>query len=228
MIDVATTTWPNHPLRFDYFRRTMESLQANLWASRHKLRMICSAETAQDTQHRWMGRELEEFCAVHHIDLHWHDAAPNLGANLNQAIRLCPDELIYVQQDDWCLDHKLDLSPGAEFLTEHQEVDLLRYSWPDNDRMRPTFIPQADGWRRIDIRGRWPYGDDPHLRRQDFMRKWGWYLEGGRHASASSDLMTKLRRGNANIRVADRCYYHHFGKISSYPAAVESRPGRRR
>ena len=107
-------------------------------------------------------------------------------------------------------------------------VDLLRYSWPDTDRMRPTFIDQPDGWRRIDVQGKWPYGDDPHLQRVHFTAKWGEFLEGGPHASASAALMFKLRTRNANIRVADKNYYHHFGQISSYPREQETREGRRR
>ncbi|GAF73484.1 unnamed protein product, partial [marine sediment metagenome] len=95
-------------------------------------------------------------------------------------------------------------------------------------RMRPRFQDQPDGWRRIATGQTWLYGDDPHLRRADFMAKWGWYLEGGVHASASSNLMSKLKKGNANIRVADKCYHHHFGKISSYPRSREFRAGRRR
>lgn len=228
MIDVAICTWPNHPERFDYFQRMIESLTTNLIASRHMLRFFCSAETAHDPDFEWMGSGLSCLCEMMGIELHWRDAPPNLGANMNAAIRMCSAPIIFVQQDDWCLDHPLDLSPGAEFMLEHKEVDLLRYCWPDNDRMRPTFIDQPDGYRRINMRGRWPYGDEPHMQRQDFVQKWGEFLEGGIHASASSALMTKLRDGKANIRVADKNYYHHFGKISSYPREVEKREGRRR
>ena len=228
MIDVALVTWPNHPLRLKYFRATVDALWRNLTACRHKLQFVCSAETARDTDSQWMGDDLQAYCEEHGINLHWRDAKPNLGANMNNAIRLCSAPLILVQQDDWILDHPLDLSPGADFITGRRSVDLLRYCWPDNDRMRPTFIDQPDGWRRIDMRGRWPYGDEPHLQRQDFVTKWGKFLEGGHHASASSALMAKLRRGNANIRVADKNYYHHFGQISSYPRDQESRKGRRR
>jgi len=228
MIDVAICTWPNHPQRMAYFSRMMNSLEDHLGAGRHTLQYFCSAESARDPMFEWMGGELEVFCEMAGIALQWRDAEPNLGANMNAAIRMCTAPLIFVQQDDWCLDHPLDLSPGAEFLMQHEEVDLLRYCWPDNDRMRPTFIDQPDGYRRIDMRGRWPYGDEPHMQRRDFVTKWGEFLEGGGHASASYALTQKLRAGNANIRVADKNYYHHFGQISSYPRAVEKREGRRR
>lgn len=228
MIDVAICTWPNHPLRLEYFIRTMNSVFRHLRAKYDRLRFFCSAETAQDPDFEWQGKKLADYCYFHQIELHWRDAPPNLGANMNAAIRLCKAPVIFVQQDDWCLDYPLDLSPGAEFLLANRDVDLLRYCWPDNDRMRPTFIDQPDGYRRIDMQGQWPYGDEPHMQRQDFVKKWGKFLEGGKHASASYALTQKLRAGNANIRVADKNYYHHFGQISSYPRDVEKRAGRRR
>jgi len=227
-IDVAICTWPNHPQRLKYFVRMMDSLKGRLGASQHNIRYLCSAEASRDPMFAWMGKELEQYCDMFHIELQWRDAAPNLGANMNAAIRMCSAPIIFVQQDDWCLDHPLDLSPGAEFMLEHPEVDLLRYCWPDNDRMRPTFMDQPDGYRRIDMRGQWPYGDEPHMQRQDFVAKWGEFFEGGGHASASYALGKKLREGNANIRVAEKNYYHHFGQISSYPRSVEKRDGRRR
>ncbi len=228
MIDVALVTWPNHPLRFEYFTETVDSLREHLSASSHELRYVCSAEAYPDKHFQWMGEQLKAYCRKHDITLHFRYNMPNLGANMNNAIRLCTAEFILVQQDDWRLEHPLDLSPGADFLKADPSVDMIRYCYPDNDRMRPTFISQPDGWRRIDMRGRWPYGDEPHLQRQDFVKKWGEFFERGCHASASSALMAKLRAGNANIRVADKNYYHHFGQISSYPRDQEAREGRRR
>lgn len=228
MIDVALVTWPNHPLRLQYFTETVDSLRKHLRARTHDLRYVCSAEKARDPESEWMGVELADYCATYDINLHWRHAAPNLGANMNNAIRLCTARYILVQQDDWRLEYPLDLSPGVDFMGANPAVDMIRYCWPDNDRMRPTFISQPDGWRRIDMRGKWPYGDEPHLQRCDFTAKWGEFLEGGKHASASSALMSKLRLKGANIRVADKNYYQHFGQISSYPRDQEQREGRRR
>lgn len=226
MIDIALVTWPNHPLRFDYFADTVQALKDKLTASGHELRFIASAEAKADPDSRWMGQELAEYCAIAGVELHWRKAKPNLGANMNAALRLCSAEVIFLVQDDWILLHPLDLSPGAEFMLAHREIDLMRYSYPDVDRMRPTFHSRPDGWRDIDPGSAWFYGDDPHLRRPDFMDKWGWYLEGSYHSSASQALMSKLKAGNAKICAADKCYFQHHGKISSYPNEI--RPGRKR
>ncbi len=228
MIDIAMTTWPNHPLRLEYFTRTLKTLKKHLTASNHQIRFVCSAETKRDPMFPWQGDGLEELCKRECVELHWREAKPNLGANMNAAIRLCTSPIIMVQQDDWMLKEDLDISPGAEFMLAHSEIDLLRYSWPDVDFMRPKFRDRGDGWNDVHIGSEWLYGDDPHLRRQDFMEKWGWYLEGGPHASASADLMGKLRRGDARLVASQKCYFQHFGQISSYPRAKEPRPRRRR
>lgn len=222
-IDIALVTWPNHPARFDYFCKCMDALWKNLSASRHVLRFFCSAESERDPHRPWLGNELECYCEEHSISLSWRDARANLGANMNAALRLGCSPTVLLQQDDWMLLEPLDLSPGADFLCVHREVDLIRYSWPDNDRMCPTFIAQPDGWRKIDMARKWPYGDDPHLRHRSFMGRYGWYLEGGRHGSASGTLMRLLLAHNANIRAADRCYYVHGGPVTSVIGDIRNR-----
>jgi hypothetical protein len=143
---------------------------------------------------------------------------------MNAALRLCDAPLILLIQDDWRLLEPLDLEAGADLLLAEPSIDLIRYSWPDRDDMRPTFTDYGNGFRRIDMQGRWAYGDDPHLRRRDFMERRGWYLEGGGHGSASGDMMARLVAGNATIVAADRCYFRHFGDVSS--VLDEKRPRR--
>ena len=133
---------------------------------------------------------------------------------MNSSLILGHAETILLVQDDWELLGYLDLSPGIEFI-ERGGADLLRYSYPDIDEMRPTFVGNLDGWRRIDLHGNWPYGDDPHLRRRDFYKYWGKYLEGKGHGSASATLMQKLIRGGADIAAANRCFFKHFGDVTA-------------
>jgi len=227
-MDIAISTWPNAPFRFDYFRQTMVSLIENLSASRHTMRWVCSAETQRDPMFPWMGDELEAYCKQHAIELSWRDEKPNLGANMNAALKLCTAPVIWTQQDDWKMLHPLDVSPGIDWIQEHREFAILRYSWPDVPRMCPRFVAAPGGFREILPKSTWFYGDDPHIRRADFQHRWGWYLEGGAHASASQDLMSRLKRGGARIAASSRCYFQHFGQTSSYPRDKETRSGRRR
>jgi hypothetical protein len=134
---------------------------------------------------------------------------------MNAAMAMGQGDFVYLQQDDWRLEYPLDISPGASLLQRFPKVDLIRYSYPSGPDMMPTFYRSTGGWRKIDVKGRWPYGDDPHLRRRDFMSKWGWYIEGGAHGSASGGLMKKLVRGKAFIVAADKSYYRHFGYKSA-------------
>jgi len=213
-IDIAMVTWPNHPKRLEYLQRVVASLHEGLTASQHTLRYYCSAETERDPNRPWCGDELERLCDEYDISLSWRDAPANLGGNMNAVLAMCTAATILLQQDDWRLIHPLDLSPGAEFLLINRRVDLLRYSWPEDPAMLPTFIEQR-GWRQIDSQGKWPYGDDPHLRRQDFMHRHGWYYMGGGHGSASATMMRWLKKKQAVIAAADQTYFKHCGAVTS-------------
>jgi hypothetical protein len=59
------------------------------------------------------------------------------------------------------------------------------------------------------------------------MEKWGWYMEGGPHGSASTDLMHKLAHGGAKILVADRNYYSHLSYVSAVINDTRSGASRR-
>lgn len=225
-IDVAMVSWPNHPKRIEYCRATLEAIRDKLSASEHNLRVYCSIESERDSKSTWHGDELEALLKEHGVTYQYRKAPANLGANMNAAIRMCSGDFIFLDQDDWCLCEPLDLSPGANLLEQYPEIDLIRYSWPLAPYMLPTFLPGPDGWRLIDPKGKWPYGDDPHLRRRDFMGKWGWYFEGGGHGSASGDMMDKLAQGNAVIAAADKVYYGHKGYVTA--VVNDKRPGGKR
>jgi hypothetical protein len=212
-IDVAMVTWPNHPMRLQYLEANIEAAREHLSASQHEIRFFCSIESEHDPDNVWCGLEAKQLCIRHEIRFKWRDKRANLGANMNAALRMCSAPTILLQQDDWRSVKPLDLSPGAELILS-KPIDLLRYSWPDSDEMRPTFV-ERDGWRQIDVDGKWPYGDDPHLRKLGFMEKFGWYFEGGQHGSASGRLMRTLRRRRALIAASDMLYFRHFGHVSS-------------
>jgi hypothetical protein len=226
-IDVAITSWPNHPKRIEYTELVFQSLQEKLTASQHDLRFYCSAETTRDPRSTWHGNELAALCEQYEVEVQWRGSPANLGANMNSAMRMGSGEFVFLNQDDWWLREPLDLSPGAEFLDRNRGWDMVRYCWPQADYMALTLIPGPGQWRTVDPRGRWPYGDDPHLRRRDFMDKWDWFVEGGGHGSASGALMNKMAQGRAKIVVADKVYYEHKGYVSAVLGDVRSGKNRR-
>lgn len=226
-IDVAMTSWPNHPKRVAYFREVLESLTERLIASEHALRFYCSAESERDAKCTWHGDELTALCHEYGVELKWRDAAANLGANMNAAMRMGTGEFVYLQQDDWRLEYPLNLSLGASLLWRYRDMDIVRYCWPTDPRMLPTLTPGPEGWRAVDPKGKWPYGDDPHLRRRDFMAKWGWYYDKGKHGSASGYLMEKLAKQNGFSVVADKVYYQHIGYASAVLGDQRSGKNRR-
>lgn len=76
-----------------------------------------------------------------------------------------------------------------------------------------NLVDHPDGWRRFGLDA-WPYGDDPHLQRRDFMDKWGWFAEGIGHNS-EGNMLHRLVNGNANIAAADKRYFGHVGLVTA-------------
>ncbi len=222
-IDVLLVTWPNHARRIEYFRRTVAALRKHLSASRHALRWLCSAESERDPAATWHGDELAMLCREWEIELRWRDEPASLGGAMNAAARLATAPIYFLVQDDWELLAPLDLSPGAELMLAHPELDILRYSYFEHPEHGTRFAGELDGWRVVDIDGCWPYGDDPQLRRLDFHRRWGWYLEGGRHGASESQMLLTLVAGRARIAAADRNYFGHFGEVAAVPIWREYR-----
>jgi hypothetical protein len=135
---------------------------------------------------------------------------------MNAALRMCSGDFILLVQDDRPLLKPLDLAEGVEYMHKNPAVDLVRYSWPGGTRVRLMMHP--DMWRRFDLHGGWPYGDDPHLRRRSFMEKWGEYREGIRHGGSEGIMLHHLKDGNAVIVAADQIYFGHSG--AGVPAVI--------
>ena len=228
LIDVAFVTWPNHPKRIAYFRDTLDALNKHLTAASYDLRFVCSSESERDPTSSWHGDELEELCRRNGIRLEYRSGPASLGANMNAALRLCSAELIFLVQDDWRLLAPLDLSDGADLLLADRSIDLIRYSYYQHPEHGTEFGAWCDGYtnkfRRVRIGGCWPYGDDPALRRQDFMAKHGWYLESPNHCLPEGDMLRRLVAARANIVAAERSYFAHVGVVAAVPTAKDDRP----
>ena len=233
-IDVVVVTWPNHPRRMEYFIRTLAALRRHLTASRHHLVWHCSAESERDPTTEWYGDQLDDACRCYFsgpvIQLHWRNPPASLGGAMNSAYALGDAPVTFLVQDDWELLYPLDLSPGVELLQARPEIDLLRYSYylhPVNgtqfDGGLESTSPQFRfGFRRVRIDGPWPYGDDPQMRRRDWLH--GPYLEGPPHGMSEGDMVHRLVRNRAVIFAADRCYFGTFGEVSAVPVSQEVRP----
>jgi len=214
-VDIALVTWPNRPARLAYFERTVLTLKANLTATGHTVRWLCSSESERDPDREWCGEGLAAFCERYEIELSWRDGPASPGGNMNRAMQLGCGDVILLHQDDWLLRQPLDIGPGVDLLLANRDVDLVRYSFPQNEKQRPTLVPWQSGWVKFDLQGQWPYGDDPHLRRRDALDKWGLYAEN--KGFAEGDFLRRLVAGNALIVGPGVSYYAHCGQITTVP-----------
>lgn len=212
-VDVNFVTWPNHPKRLEYFQRCVSPAVDQITATRHCMRFLCSSESERDPEHRWFGGELVAWCSERGIPLSFRHGPASLGAAMNDAFRLSAADYVMLLQDDWLLLEPLDLSDGIDFMEAHLEADTFRYSWPGMERV--TVIGEVDGYRRLDPRGSWPYGDDPHIRRQTFHEKFGWHVEGPPHGAGESCMLVEFGRRNAQVFLADKIYFGHCGSVAA-------------
>lgn len=208
MIDITIPTWPNSPERFDYFVTVIGSLFRYGEVSGHDYRVMCSAEAEHSPMQLWMGAELERVCREHQIELHWREAPPSLGANMNAALALCSSPTILLVQDDCPLIRPLDLTPGIEMLGGDRSVDMIRYEWPPQEH-RTRLVPYRDGWRQFELVKRL-YGDRAFMVRRDFMDRHGWFREGGPHGNSEVAMSERLVADRAVILAPDKQYFQHI------------------
>lgn len=214
-IDIVIVTWPNHPERWRYFEWCIGAAWQGITASRHSVRWLCSSESERDPAHRWYGDELAAWCAERNIPLTFRHGPASLGAAMNSAMDLVTADYAIIHQDDFLLQTPLDLSDSVDCMESLPSADIVRYSWPGMERV--TVCGQVGGWRRLNPRGSWPYGDDPHLRRRTFPQRFGRYLEGPPHGNSEGNMVFEFGRKNAQVFLADQLYYGHAGSV---PAVV--------
>jgi hypothetical protein len=195
------------------FRTTIESF-SDLTASRHKIRLHCSAESAKDPDREWCGDGLEQLCKLHGVELQWREAQPSLGGNMNSAIDLCSADAIVLIQDDCPLIRPLDLSPSAELIAADPGVSMIRYEWPPPPRC--TLVPYRDEWRRFELVNRL-YGDRAFMIPQGFFERHGRYARGGQHGNSEVAMLNRLRSDQAVILATPNLHFEH---INGVPAVI--------
>jgi len=212
MITVVILTWPNHPTRWKYFNNCVPKAFSLMTASRHEIQWKCVTETEVDPLHSWYGQHIEKFCSSRGIPLIEKRTPADLGAAMNFAARQSNSKYTVILQDDFLIKHLVDLSPGIELMEEFPSVDLIRYSWPGH---LVSFKEPFHGWKQINEQGDWPYGDDPHLRRDNFSDKFGYYHEYERHGASESYMAHSLQTKKATILATDEPCFGHFGNMPS-------------
>jgi hypothetical protein len=143
---------------------------------------------------------------------------------MNAAIALCTSPVLIPWQDDYALEAPFDLSDMVDFMLERRDVDLFRIEYFTDPRNPTRFKGKlAPGFQLVDIDAPWPYGDGPFACRQDFLPKWGKYIEGGKHGFSEGDMLWRLVNGRAVIAAGERSHCGHIGGVAAVPESQEYR-----
>jgi len=149
-------------------------------------------------------------CERYELAPRWNDGPPSSGANINNAMRIAFDELkcdyLLLHQDDCYAIRKIDLSQGIAFLEANRDVDILRYHYSPRKECKP-----------LDPSSKWFYDDSPHVRRANYLEKFGPHREGTPADSGPIETQTNvtLRAKGASICTYPSEYFEKHGPVSA-------------
>lgn len=138
-----------------------------------------------------------------------------LGASCNRGLRAIDTTYVLQTQDDFLLQpdasgDMIDL--GIRALTEHPELDLIRYNVPSRlrhgEHLEVTGAPDLEVlsrslWRNPTMAPNL-YSDRPHLKRRSFTDRFGWYLEGRPMGVTELEYAYRAYRSGVRVGVFDR------------------------
>jgi glycosyltransferase involved in cell wall biosynthesis len=217
-IDIALVTWPRMTHRLEALKECHQRLVKHLSAPGYEIRYFCSGESLQVQREDQI--RLKVYCRDNGIPLKWRYDTPNTGANMNHALKMCDGDFIIMCQDDMFLERDLDLAPICKFLDDNKDYALVRF-----DSTYTTFkgelqtLPDETKLLDVNMGGRYPYQDEPHIRRGDFAKTFGFYREGGGHGTASASINHFFQKNHGKWKIArtDPRYFTHGGIKSSMP-----------
>ncbi len=210
-IAAGIITYPIHPKRVEYLEYGIEAFRRYVTASRHALVVFCSCESDD----RGDVQAVRNLCEKHHLLLRLNPSTPCMGANQNNSMRVAFEELktdyLLSLIDDSHATEPLDLSDEIDFLDANPEIDILRYHWSDRTGGRPTFHERPDGYMQVDPASYRFYDDSPHIRRWNYVDKFGWNRVATPSQAGIVEMTTtkSLRDRGANIIATPRL---RFGK----------------
>jgi len=220
-IAVGFITYPINWYRVDYLTRAIVAAKQCIEASQDELVWFCSSEVfglygdSEEAKHVW------DLCERYDIRRDWNNGPPSMGANENNAMRIAFDKLgcdyLLLHIDDCYAIRKVDLSQAVSFMEVNQDVDILRYHYSPRKECIPKMTPRNGGVFQIDPASKWFYDDSPHVRRANYIAKFGEHKEGTPEDSGPTEVATNatLRAKGASICTYPSEYFEKHGPVSA-------------
>jgi hypothetical protein len=225
VITITISTWPSHPRRVAYFRRTVEALRRHLIEPPDAFSWMVSAESARPTDCPWAGDELEGACKAYGLPLRWRAGPACLPAHINELFRdafRLSDILFYVQ-DDYELTRAVPLNGFVRVLRQTRNLAGVRL-WANTAYRGEAPVP---GFADINTAANWSYADNPalwHIRWWERCGPFDTALDmAGHFASHEHTGSDALARSGmacwapAEVRRNPSFYFDHIGKVTSVP-----------
>lgn len=218
-IAVGFITYPVNWHRVDYLTRAIVAAKQMIEASQDELIWFCSTEI--DGYFIPQKVYAETLCRRHEIEMAWNRNDPSSGANFNNAMEVAFNtlgcEFFLLHQDDCYAIRKINLSQAVSFLELNQDVDILRYHYSPRKECKPVLTPRNGKVFQVHPSSKWFYDDSPHIRRANYVAKFGKHREGTPADSGPIETETNetLRRKGASICTYPSEYFEKHGPVSA-------------
>ncbi len=217
-IAIGIITYPNFPERITELELCIKSVNARVTATRHKLYRFCSCESDDRSDMQ----AVIKLCAEYSWSFKANQRGPCMGANQNNAMRVAFGELqadyLLLLIDDCTATVDIDLSNEIDVFDADPSIDILRYHWSGRPGARPEVSSRADGYDQIGVTvSRYPYDDSPHLRRSNFVERFGWHVELTPPQAGAVERRTvhSVKKNNASIIATKKVMFSKGGGIVS-------------
>lgn len=217
-IAAGIITYPIKPERVEYLGMLLDSFQKNVTSSLHELKPFVSCEWDR----RGDVTAARRLCVKKDVPFHVHDGDPCMGSNQNNTMRIAFDvykaDYLLSLIDDFIVPAPLDLSPEIDYLDAHPKVDVLRYHWcTRTNGACPTFHDRGDGYNQVDPASNRFYDDSPHIRRANFVERFGRHIELTPAEAGKVERVTcrTLREQGANIVATKELRFGKGGAVSA-------------
>ncbi len=171
-LDIFMTAWARYEQRVDYLERVIKSTKKYLILDKS---ISPSFYITAETKLAKYQSKLKKLAKDNGWKLLLHTGEPNVGANINNALKVLKSNYMLYLQDDFAFTSPINIIDDIRFLKRHSNVGLLRYFWRSWRHSPITKL--EDGYFLLSKKCKnHYYSDRPHLKVGNFHDVVGRYL----------------------------------------------------
>ena len=212
LVEIAMTTWPSSEERVKYFVKCIEALRNNLvcfdpyvmiWS------VNCETEVLPGQQH--CSKIVDDWCHDNKVIHRRRDGKADLGSNMNNILRNSNADYVFLVQDDRLLTRSLNLNFGLGLLEEYKKIASINYAMSNNANFYTSSYGRVHEFYLLSPNTPRLYINPQSLISSSFVKRFGYFTEGGLHGKAELDMDNCIRSKKATTLLSSVHYFEHCG-----------------